>query len=85
MVRIPTPIPETWVQWFRDVVGRSPVDFLWWALVTSFIVGVAYLLVVGLGVIGSTVAGIMLATLVSQEVRDTIRDVYNRDFWVFSP
>lgn len=83
MVRIPTGIPQYW----HDVVARywqqSWTDRLWQAFLV--IVGGA-LVVAALSsgiVFVATVAGIVVSYVLADDVRQTVRDIWRRNFWVW--
>ncbi|WP_162562674.1 hypothetical protein [Salinigranum rubrum] len=79
-----TPIPRSAVRWVRNLVSGGLLDVLWWSLITLVIVIIAYVLA-QMGVIGGVIAGSLLATLISDNVRAYVRDVYSRNFWRFNP
>ncbi|PCR88692.1 hypothetical protein CP557_21935 [Natrinema ejinorense] len=82
MVSIPTPIPKTLVRVVRRGFSGSVLDILWKLGVVTVLVMAAYALAL-LGVVGAAISGVILASLVTEPVRNAIRDVWNRNFWVF--
>lgn len=81
---VPTPIPESVAEWVADILSGGVLDIIWYLLVSAVILFVLYLLM-QMGPFGMAVAGILLGTLISDEVRAFLRDIYRRDFWGFSP
>lgn len=81
MVSIPTPIPDSVVESFRAVWRGSIGDTIW---KVSIVVGLSllgYVLIVTLGVLGGFVGGILLSSLIEDDIREAVKDVWNRDFY----
>lgn len=83
MVRIPTLIPQHW----RDVVvrfwHRSLADRLW-QLFLVLVGGVIVVAALSSGIVFvATVAGIVVSIVLADDIRATVRNVWNRNFWVF--
>lgn len=84
MARIPTPIPKSLVRLTKRAFTGRTLDTIWKAgvLVLLFVVGLGFL---AAGPVGYLVGGIILATLLDDAVRNAVRDLWNRNFWVFRP
>lgn len=83
MVSIPTPVPKTLVRTTRRLFSGAALDTLWKLFVVAVLVLLASMLAM-MGVIGGAVAGVIIGSLISETVRKAIKDVWNRNFWVFS-
>lgn len=84
MVRIPTPIPKSLVSIIRRAFRGPWTDTLWKAFVSVLFLTVGVALVF-IGPIGYLVGGIVLGSLLTDTVRSTVSDVWNRNFWAFKP
>lgn len=84
MARIPTPIPESVAKTASNIARGPLLDAVWWALVTSAILATVVLLLAVSPAFGGIIAGLLVALLIRDDVRAAVRDVYRRDFWVFS-
>lgn len=81
MGRITLPgLPESLADWARSVLAGSAGDVLWKLLMLALFVAVAVVLIVGGGAFGAALGGILLGTLLSDDVRALVRDVWNRDW-----
>jgi hypothetical protein len=80
MVDIPTPIPEsTWDNAKRRLSGR-PLDLLWRLVVTLVLILVIGI-VASIGtVFGPVIAVAIAGALLSDDVRQAVVDLYNRNF-----
>lgn len=84
MARIPTPIPESVGRGIRSIFMGPVLEVAWRLLVVALLLAVAYLLVVGFGGFGAAfVAGAILSALLSENIREAVSDVWNRNFWVW--
>ncbi|MFW5956758.1 MAG: hypothetical protein ACOCQY_05080 [Halorhabdus sp.] len=74
---IPLPIPETWQENAGQVARGSLLDIAWklFVIVAVMLLAVA---LVSLGPIGAGIGSILLWTLLSEEVRKTLSDVWHR-------
>lgn len=82
MVKIPTPVPESVVNSVRGVFSGGIINILWKLFVVVLLVVAAYLLAL-LGFFGAAIAGMLLASLISDDVRAFVSDLWNRNFWVW--
>ncbi|QCW05232.1 hypothetical protein [Natrinema pallidum] len=82
MVRIPTLIPKTLVRLTRQALSGTVLDTLWRLFVVALLAVAAYALA-SLGMFGAAISGVILGTLVTEPAQNAVRDVWNRNFWVF--
>lgn len=73
-------IPTSVVTWFKQFFSGTLLDVIWKAILLVVLGGVIYVLV-ALGPFGAAVGGILLGTLISDEVRAIINDLWHRNFW----
>lgn len=83
MASIWTPAPESTVKRLKQTMGGRPADIVWAIFVTALLITLGILLVAVGGVAGAAVGAIALASVFSEAVREAIRDVYGRNFWVW--
>lgn len=84
MARIPTPVPRSLVERLIKAFRGRWTDTIWKAFVLVLFLGVGVGLAAA-GPIGYVVAGIILGSLLTDVVQNAIADVWNRNFWVFTP
>lgn len=75
-----TPIPQSVAGWIGDLSSRHWLDLLWRILVTLAIAGLAVLLG-SMGILGIILAFVIIGALASRGIKETISDLYNRNFW----
>jgi len=75
MVRIPFP-RSTWST-IKSALSGSLLGLVWGALVTVVLIIIFYILI-SLGPLGTAIAGLLIASLLSSTVRKAVRDVYAR-------
>lgn len=81
MGRITLPgLPESVADWVRTVLSGSAGDVVWKLLMLTLFIGVAAVLLIGGGAFGAAIGGILLGTLLSDDVRALVLDVWNRDW-----
>jgi len=77
MVRVP--IPRSLWSSLTSALSGSLFNVVWGALVTVALLVLFYILV-SLGPLGAAIAGMLVATLLSSNVRRAVRDVYRREW-----
>jgi len=78
MVSIPLPlVPESLEEKLRAFARGTLLDVLWKLLVVGAL-AVASLLLLSAGPYGAALGGILLGTLLSDDVRKMISDIWNR-------
>jgi len=82
MARIPTPIPESFVKSFSDLLSGTVLNVLWKVAISALFVVLIYLLA-QMGIFGALVAGALFSSLFQDDVRAFVIDVWQREFWVF--
>jgi|APHM01.1.fsa_nt_gi hypothetical protein len=82
MARIPTPVPQSLVDWLGRVLSGSLADLLWKGLVAIVLILAVYALA-NLGVFGAIVGSIIAFSLVEPRVRSILVDLWTRNFWVW--
>lgn len=73
-------IPQSAVTWLKKFFSGTLFDIVWKSLLLVGLAGVIYILI-ALGPFGAAVGGILLGTLISDEVRAIISDLWNRNFY----
>ena len=78
MARVPIPfVPETWQEKAGQFARGSVLDITWKLFVLLLFAGLSALLLAA-GPYGAAVGGILLGTLLSDEVRKSVADVWYR-------
>ena len=78
MARVPIPlVPETWQETLGQFARGSLLDIAWKLFVVLLLAAISALLLAA-GPYGAAVGGILLGTLLSDEVRKSIADVWYR-------
>jgi hypothetical protein len=73
-------VPAAVGDWIRGLLSGSLGDVLWKLLVLTVLVGIAFVLLVAMGGFAAAVGGILLATLVSDDVRALVANVWHRNW-----
>lgn len=84
MVRVPTPIPESWAEQWRSYWRQALLDKIWQFFVITVIVTFILLVVAGgPGFLLASIIGMIISIILADDIRQTISDVWNRNFWVW--
>lgn len=85
MVSIPTPIPQYWVTRFRRFRSASLSLLLWRLLLIAVGVTLLALALASTWVFAGVLAGLIASVVLSDDVRATIRDIWDLNFWRYEP
>jgi len=78
MARVPIPlVPETWQEKAGEFARGSLLDIVWKLFVVLLFAALSALLLAA-GPYGAAVGGILLGTLLSDEVRKSVADIWYR-------
>lgn len=80
---IPTGIPESVIDRLNQVLNSGAIDIVWKAMVIAVVLWLAWLLA-RMGFFGGVLAFIFLGSLISDDIRTIVSDVWHRNFWVWS-
>lgn len=85
MVSIPTGIPQYWKERWDQYWRQALLTRLWQALlvITGALVIYAALSSGVLFIV--TVTGIALSVILADDIKQTVTDIWNRNFWVWKP
>lgn len=73
-------IPSSLVNTARGIFSGGVVDILWKTFVLTLFAVVIVVLIVGGGAVGAALGGILLGTLLSDDVRAVVANVWNRNW-----
>lgn len=71
-------IPKSAVQRLRRLFAGSLGDILWKIVISVVLVGIGYLLLAGGGIWGAIVGGAIITTLIDDDIRAFVSDLWNR-------
>jgi len=80
MVSVPTPIPKSTWQRLRKAASGRPLDLLWKLLVTVVLLTLIIVTTTLGQVFGPVIAFAVLSALLSDNIRNAVSDLYNRQF-----
>ena len=75
-----TPFPASVVASVKSFFSGSVLDVAWKAIVLAFVAVIVYALAMA-GFIGAIIASIFVGSLLSDDVRAFINDLWHRDFY----
>lgn len=80
---IPTGIPSSVIDRLNQFLNSGAIDIVWKAIVLAALLALAWLLA-SMGFFGAFIAGVLLTSLVSDDIRAIVSDIWHRNFWVWS-
>lgn len=78
---LPTPIPKSMARWARNVFRGSYRMTIYRAFLIAVFISIGLALVLGMGMIGSFIAALILTTLLADTVQEWISDLWHARFW----
>jgi|GEM_PF-540130 hypothetical protein len=82
MIRVPTIIPKSLVSKAVSVTSQGAVELTWFLFVSSgLLLASYYAIVVSGGGAAAVIAGVVLSYLLSDDIKEAVRDLYDRRFY----